>query len=276
MRWNVTVTRTAVASLDVEVEAETRDEAESKAAEQAHDTDFTGCTVDYEFGVGGAVPVDGEESDLPPGYRYLDVGEIVKDTDKRWETPDQNPGMDEAGMEAQWVEVPSICIGETVDNPREYIREEPEVDLASEEKRCPDLGDGTCALCPTVFPGVSDEIIDAGWVPSYWIGEEEQEGPVCPNCSKQFLVTDPQYGESVLNLRGEYLSQWDGGVEVKAPCTVDPRTRKVVIDRAAGVEGLETMEREYVLLNGKEYEAANEEERHEFTPEEQSRMFFWK
>ena len=150
-----------------------------------------------------------------------------------------------------------------------------EVNLVSEEKRCPDLGDGTCALCPTIFQGVSDAIIDAGWVPSYWIGEEEQDGPVCPNCAKQFLVTDAQYGESVLNLKGEYVSQWDGGVEVKAPCTVDPRTRKVVIEHAAGAEGLETLHEEYVLLNGEQYVAVSEEERHEYSPEEQSRMFFW-
>ena len=150
-----------------------------------------------------------------------------------------------------------------------------EVNLASEEKRCPDLGDGTCALCPTVFPGVSDAVIDAGWVPSYWIGEEEQEGPVCPNCARQFLANDPQYGESVLCVKGEYVSQWDGGIEVKSICTVDPRTRKIAIEHAADVEGLETMEREYVLLNGKEYPAANEEYRYEYTPEQQSQMFFW-
>ena len=149
-----------------------------------------------------------------------------------------------------------------------------EVNLASEEKRCPDLGDGTCALCPTVFPGVSDETIDAGWLPSYWIGEEEQEGPVCPNCAKQFLVHDPQYGESVLNLKGEYVSRWDGGVEVKSPCTVDPRTRKISI-KATHAVNVETLDREYVVLNGKEYAAANEEERDQFTPEEQSQMFFW-
>jgi hypothetical protein len=150
-----------------------------------------------------------------------------------------------------------------------------DVDLASELARCPDLSDGTCALCPTVFPGVSNEAIDAGWIPSYFIGDEEQSGPVCPNCAKQFIVYDPKHGEATLSVRGEYVSVWDGGVEVKSPCTVDPRTRKVVIEHASSVEGLETMEREYVVLNGTEYEAANEEERYEFTPEQQAQMFFW-
>jgi hypothetical protein len=200
-----------VASLDFEVEADTREQAEAKAVEQAHDADFTNCTVDYEFDIASLVALGSKE---------------------------------------------------------------PEDDLDSEIKRCPDLGDGTCALCPTVFPGVSDETIDAGWLPSYWIGEEEQEGPVCPNCAKQFLVHDPQYGESVLNLKGEYVSRWDGGVEVKSPCTVDPRTRKISI-KATHAVNVETLDREYVVLNGKEYAAANEEERDQFTPEEQSQMFFW-
>jgi hypothetical protein len=38
---------------------------------------------------------------------------------------------------------------------------------------------------------------------------------------------------------------------------------------------LETLEREYVVLNGKEYPAANEEYRYEYTPGQQSQMFFW-
>lgn len=137
------------------------------------------------------------------------------------------------------------------------------------------MGEGTCALCPTVFPGVSDAVIDAGWVPSYWIGEEEQEGPVCPNCARQFLVTDPEYGESVLCVKGEYVGVWDGGVEVRSICTVDPRTRKIEIEHTSDVEDLETMEREYVVLNGNEYPAANEEERIQYSADEQAGMFFY-
>ena len=219
MRWNVSVTRIATASRDIEVEADTKEEAESKAEEQACDEDFSGCVNDFEFGVDGAVPVEGKS---------------------------EENGDDEG-----------------------------EVNLASELARTPDLGDGTCALCPTVFPGVSDAVIDAGWLPSYFISEDECEGPVCPNCAEQFIVWEPKDGEPLLNLKGEYVSRWDGGVEVKSPCTVDPCTRKVEIEHAADVEGLETMEREYVVLNGKEYKAVNEEYRYEFTPEEQSRMFFW-
>ena len=282
MLWNVTITRTAVASRDIEVEADTREQAEAKALEQAGDLDYSGCVVDYDFDVAGSTPVNAKEenNDLPMGYRYLNMGEIVQGTDKRWETPSDNPGLAEAGMEAQWVEVPSVCIGEVVDNPREYIRQDhsgEEVNLASEEKRCPDLApDELCAICcKTVFPDDINAAIDAGWFPSYFIGDEEQGGPVCPHCTEQFLAEDPQHGESVLAVKGKYVSVWDGGVEVKSPCTVNPITREVSIEHASDVEGLETMEREYVVLNRKEYEACNLEEWEQLTPEEWSRMFYW-
>jgi len=150
-----------------------------------------------------------------------------------------------------------------------------EVNLASQEARCPDLGDGTCALCPAPFPGVCDETIDAGWLPSYFVDDDECSGPVCPNCAAQFIVIDPKDGESILNRKGEYVSVWDSGVEVRSICTVDPRTRKIEIEHTADVEGLETMEREYVVLNGKEYPAANEEERFQYSADEQAGMFFY-
>ena len=149
-----------------------------------------------------------------------------------------------------------------------------EVNLASKEARCPDLSDGTCALCPTVFTGVSDEVIDAGWLPSYFISDDECEGPVCPNCAAQFIVFDPKGGEATLSVDGEYVSVWDGGVEVRTKCVCDPRTRKVVIDRSQNAN-VQVLDREYVVLNGREYGAVNEEYRGEYTPEKQARMFFY-
>jgi len=137
------------------------------------------------------------------------------------------------------------------------------------------LGDGTCALCPTPFPGVSDETIDAGWVPSYFIGEEEQSGPVCPRCAEQFIVYDPKDGEATLVVDGEYVSVWDGGVEVRTKCVCGTHTREIHIEASQDVN-VEVLDREYVLLNGKEYKACNEEEWATYTAEQQSRMFFWK
>lgn len=66
------------------------------------------------------------------------------------------------------------------------------VNLAWEEAMRPDLGDGTCTLCPALFPGVCDETIDAGWLPSYFVDDDECSGPVCPNCAAQFIVIDPR------------------------------------------------------------------------------------
>jgi len=149
--------------------------------------------------------------------------------------------------------------------------DEPEPDLASDETRCPDPGDGTCALCPTIFPGVSDETIDAGWCPSYFIGDEEQSGPVCPNCAVQFIVWKD---EGELSVNGEYVSVWDGGIEIRTKCVCDPRTRKIATETTHEAN-VTTLDREYVLLNGKEYKACNEEYRYECTSEQQSQMFFW-
>ena len=148
-----------------------------------------------------------------------------------------------------------------------------EVNLTSEEKRCPDLSDGVCSICcKTRFPGVSDETIDAGWFPSYFEGQDECDGPVCPNCVKQFTVEKDC--ETTLAVTGEYVTVWDGGVEVRTKCVCDPRTRKISIE-ATQDANVNVLDREYVLLNGTEYGAANEDYRHEYTPEEQSRMFFW-
>ena len=54
-----------------------------------------------------------DDSQVPPGYRYLSKDETIVESDRRWESPDENPGMDEAGMPAGWIEVPSLDIGGT-------------------------------------------------------------------------------------------------------------------------------------------------------------------
>ena len=147
-----------------------------------------------------------------------------------------------------------------------------EVTLASEEARCPDLSDGTCALCPTVFPGVSDETIDAGWCPDYYIGDEQQSGPVCPNCAAQFIVWKE---EGELQLKGKYVTQWDGGIEISSPCTVNTHTREVIIESPGDAGGLDICQSEQVELNGKTYEAMNKEEWDDLGDEEKSQSFWW-
>ena len=57
MLFDVNVSRISTATMTLRVEADTKEEAEEKAVEQAHDTDFTGCTVEYDFESGTATEV---------------------------------------------------------------------------------------------------------------------------------------------------------------------------------------------------------------------------
>ena len=58
MHYDVNVSRISTATLTLRVEAGSKEEAEEKAVEQAHDADFMGCVTEYDFEVGGvqAVP----------------------------------------------------------------------------------------------------------------------------------------------------------------------------------------------------------------------------
>ena len=47
--------------------------------------------------------------------------------------------------------------------------------------------DTTCALCDAVMPETVEKAIEAGWIPSYFDGDDEQEGPVCPACVEHRL-----------------------------------------------------------------------------------------
>ena len=53
MFYDVSVSRISTATKTVRVEADSREAAEERAVEQAHDEDFTGCVVEYDFEVGG-------------------------------------------------------------------------------------------------------------------------------------------------------------------------------------------------------------------------------
>ncbi len=138
--------------------------------------------------------------------------------------------------------------------------------------------DTKCALCPAVMPDDLNQAIDLGWVPSYWDGEVSCDGPVCPECLEKYLTMDHESGELVLkDLHGEYVSEWEAGDEYRSVCTINIRTRTIEIKQShdAGEEDGMLM-REYVVLDGKEYKAANADSRDEYTAKEQSQMFFWK
>ena len=51
----------------------------------------------------------------------------------------------------------------------------------------------------------------------------------------------------------KFTSIWDGGYEVTTNCKVNMETNEVFDIEIADVEGLEILEKEYVVLDGEEY-----------------------
>ena len=45
----------------------------------------------------------------------------------------------------------------------------------------------TCALCNRAAPAEMETTIEEGWIPSYYSGQREMPGPVCPECCKKHL-----------------------------------------------------------------------------------------
>jgi hypothetical protein len=60
MLYDVSVSRISTATKTIRVEADGREAAEEKAVEQAHDEEFLGCVVEYDFECNGAVEVHPE------------------------------------------------------------------------------------------------------------------------------------------------------------------------------------------------------------------------
>jgi hypothetical protein len=44
-----------------------------------------------------------------------------------------------------------------------------------------------CALCNRPAPPEPDVTILDGWIPSYYSGQREMPGPVCPECCRRHL-----------------------------------------------------------------------------------------
>jgi hypothetical protein len=143
--------------------------------------------------------------------------------------------------------------------------------VAPEESPCE-----KCAFCDKPMPEDIEQVADEGWHPDYWEGEQHCDGPVCPECLERYCKLD-ESGEFVLKeLKGEFVSVWDGGREFRSPCTVNMRTRTVrVLETHETDESVEQLDREYVVLDGKEYEAANIGERCAYTVVQQKTMFFY-
>ena len=46
-----------------------------------------------------------------------------------------------------------------------------------------------CAFCEKAFDSL-DEAVEIGWFPDFWIGEDNYEGPICPECCSTYLAVD--------------------------------------------------------------------------------------
>ena len=57
MLYDVSVSRIGTATMTIRIEADSPEQAEEMAAEQAHDEDFAGCCTEYDFECSGAVEV---------------------------------------------------------------------------------------------------------------------------------------------------------------------------------------------------------------------------
>ena len=59
----------------------------------------------------------------------------------------------------------------------------------------------------------------------------------------------------------EFVSVWDGGYEVTTKCRVDTETLEVFnIESSENVDGLDVLEREYVVIDGEEYPCYEKDE----------------
>lgn len=71
-----------------------------------------------------------------------------------------------------------------------------------------------------------------------------------------------------------YTSVWDGGVELESQAYVNPETREVVV-LGSHEDEVDILDREFVTFEGREYLASHASSRSNYTPEEQSLMFFY-
>jgi hypothetical protein len=101
----------------------------------------------------------------------------------------------------------------------------------------------------------------------------------CPKCDTE--IEPYQSDELAVNGMqavsppcGEYVSVWDGGQELHSRCTVNLVARTVEIEECHEAD-VDSLEEEYVLLDGVKYPAANEADRDQYTADEQAGMFFY-
>ncbi len=51
-----------------------------------------------------------------------------------------------------------------------------------------------CDICHREAPKNMDDVVQQGWIPDYYLGQEQVEGPVCPDCLDKHLWLN-EHGE---------------------------------------------------------------------------------
>jgi hypothetical protein len=97
---------------------------------------------------------------------------------------------------------------------------------------------------------------------------------LCPNCQDQGCDYCGPYEQEPKMAQATYVSVWDGGITLRSRATVNVKKRTVTIHECHDVD-VEVLEEEYVELGDKDFPATNEQNRKDYSLEEQAKMFFY-
>lgn len=75
-------------------------------------------------------------------------------------------------------------------------------------------------------------------------------------------IYDAGYRKSAENVKGIFVSEWDGGIKVETSCMVNLKTRQVYeIEQCSdNTDMFENFETEYILLNDERYPVFEQDE----------------
>lgn len=92
--------------------------------------------------------------------------------------------------------------------------------------------------------------------------------------SHVFALEDiPAFG-GVVNAM--YISKWDGGIEIENRCKVNLDTREVFDIERSSVDGIEVLDGEFVIINGKQYMVFEKSEYDELANETVIQNAYWR
>ena len=101
-----------------------------------------------------------------------------------------------------------------------------------------------CTLCERTVTKM-DEAIDDGWMPQFWIGEEEQYGEVCPTCIEKYLE---QGMDGEYELKPELVSTFRASSSSKMS---DKIFEKLKADIEEAMNHLDELQKLYLKQTGK-------------------------